>query len=146
MRKKIFSPALLMVAAVSLVSCSKYWLHNVYAQKGLSGVARELTPDGSVQAAALRAKSSPIGEGMFVYPADVLQRGQPAIVWLIKGGKPYALNQAARTLTPRLRDAREIPNEFLTAEEQSSELEALVWVSLSRMVDDKRREYRLEMP
>lgn len=125
MARSIRFAALLIIAALSLGSCRDYWIHRV-TQQSLRAVAKELAHDSHVDAADLRARFSPIGEGLFVYPVDVLERGQPAIVWLIKGGKPYALNEKARALTPRLLDAREIPNELVTSAEQSSQLQAMV--------------------
>lgn len=132
-RRKI-AAVFAIAAALTLASCNDYrewYLHRV-ARRALVGVAGELTRGGPIEPAALRARFSPIGEGLFVYPADVVERGRPPVVWLIKGGKPYALNETARALTPRLPDAREIPTELLTAEESSSQLEMMVWLSLTR--------------
>lgn len=117
------------------------------ARRALTNVAGELTPGGPIEPAALRARFSPIGEGLFVYPADVVERGRPPLVWLIKGGQPYALNETARALTPRLPEAREIPTELLTAEESTAQLEAMVWLSLTRgTFVGERPEYELARP
>jgi hypothetical protein len=130
MKKILPSTAVVLVAALSCASCIDYWIHRA-VQKALREVARELQPAAHIPADALRAKPSPIGEGLFVYPADVVERGQPAIVWLIKGGKPYALNETTRRLTPTLPGVDEIPKELLTSAEQSGELEAMVWNRLN---------------
>jgi hypothetical protein len=101
------------------------------AQHALRAVAQQLTPDSGVAPSALRARFSPIGEGLFVYPADVLQRGRPPVVWLIKAGRPYALDDRVRAMTPRLPDKAAIPKGVLTSAEQSGELEAMVWRALN---------------
>lgn len=133
MRRKI-AAVFVIATALALASCSEYrerYLHRS-ARRALIVVAGELTPEGPIERAALRARFSPVGEGLFVYPADVIKRGRPPVVWLIKGGKPYALNETTQALTPRLPDARDIPTELLTVDERSSQLEMMVWLSLTR--------------
>ena len=146
MRKGILSSAVVLVAALSCASCIDYWIHRT-VQRRLSEIARELQPTAHIPAAALRARPSPIGEGFFVYPADVLERGRPAIVWLIKGGRLYALNETSRRLTPKLPGVDEIPKDLLTSAEESGELEAMVWNSLNDPAFQRgRREFHLERP
>ena len=121
----------LLAGALALASCRAYVLQRG-AQHALGDAAQQLTPDSGVVPSALRARFSPIGEGLFVYPADVLQRGRPPpVVWLIKAGRPYALDDRVRAMTPRLPDKAAIPKGVLTSAEQSGELEAMVWSALN---------------
>ena len=118
------------VLSVALLSSCREYLVQHTAQRALKDVGKELSASSGIEPSDLRARFSPIGEGLFVYPADVLRRGQPPVVWLIKAGSPYVLNARVHALTPALPGVNSIPKEDLTSEEQSGQLEAMVWHSL----------------